>query len=1120
MSTISPVRRAGPEPVRRAGPEVRRAGPTRPQPPPAPRRPPRATTPLRRPRVPAAAAVGAGMAFIAVAVAGFTRMWAQGSLVLDGPGVSMFVRLALDHWQGLGAPYWLSDMWAGSPAWSLAPSFPVLILVPLAAVVGPDAAVRLACVAAQIVGGWGAFVLARTLWRRWIPAVAAGFLYALHPLFLSHAFFGHETSLWVMAATPWLVWSLRLALRGAGARYVALAGLIVGFAVLQQAEHIYGLAILCAAVLLVELASARLTGGGPRGASGVLFRASVVVLIGLGTIAHWLVPFMASHANFVLTTPDNVRAVLVEGIAGDLGREMGLFVTRGSAVAGQVGFDHDLLTGNFYLGWVGLGLSLLILPFLGRYDEDGCLTAVLFASAVGVWMSTAAVPLAAGGPAERRQLLPFVVVGVLAGLLVGSFVRRLRLGRWAVFGAAATTVLLVALPYLTPFVALQRVIPFLAAIRFPRFYHVAALGTALGASYAVVLVQRWAEGRDGRLAPLLTAAAALVVMGAFLVDIYPYRSYYRVRPPARDLAYERAARQLDRNGTNDRLALPTYGDPSAVDHVLRLGRDMSSGWPHPIAGREMWRLTGEAFFGPSGYRDAAIGLTGASHLVEEVFIHPDVGGPSVDEVRLVPNPDVLPMVRAYDRAVVVGDRDLAPLLATSLARRNVGVVTGGAKVAEGLWGAAVAALPADNGCDAALGNLPEQVGGEVAGACSLNRWVGTFADTASEPAAARPGGLFEAPLDGLRGLSLWLDRPPGATVLTVWELSEDGRSLGEQVASVFASGYDQNGMVAFRFGPVADSGRKRYAFEITCPTCSGEDGFARLATAPAQRSEPNLLRERRTVPDRVADFTLLYDRMPVGEPSATRIEARRAGTGRWDLRTSGTAASVVVVTEAWFPGWKVTVDGKPAPVLQADGAFLGVAVQPGEHDVVFTYHIRPAVTLGRLITLGTLVLAGLLIVAPWWRRRRSAAGAAPPAPSVPPGDALDVGAPPRRPRRWKPVLQRAHRQPRPAAGERQRPGGERDEAVLAPVDDRQPGAGQQAQQRRRREPGANGHAIPLRMKSPGHPNGRVVLHRLGQDEVPPRTQDPPDLVQDPGGVVEVVEHMDAPHHPDRPVTEW
>lgn len=1059
------------------------------------------------------------MAFIALAVAAFTRLWTEGNLVLDGPGVSMFVRLALDHWSGFGAPYWLSDIWAGSPVWSLAPSFPVLILVPLAAVVGPESAVKLACIGAQMVGGWGAFVRARTLWQRWIPAVVAGFLYALHPIYLSHAFFGHETSLWVMAATPWLVWSLRLALRGAGSRYVALAGLIVGFAILHQAEHVYGLAILCAAVLAVELAHARITGAGSRGTSGVLFRAAVVVLIGIGTIAHWLVPFMASHENYVLTTPDNVRAVLVEGIAGDLGREMGLFLTRAGELSGQIGFEHDLLTGNFYLGWVGVALCLLILPFLGRHDEDGCLTAVLFASAVGVWMSTAAVPLAAGGPAERRQLLPFIVIGVLAGLLVGSFVRRLRLGRAAIIGAVVTAALLVALPYLTPFVALQRVIPFLASIRFPRVYHVAALGIALGAAYALVLVQRWAESRDRRLAPLLTSAAALVVLGVFVVDIQPYRSFYRVRPPDRDVAYARAGAQLAEMGTTDRLALSHYGDPDAVDHVLRLERDMATGWPHPLAGREMWRLTGEAFFGPSGFRDAALGLTGASHFVEEVFIEPETGGPSVERVRLVPNPDVQPMVRAYDQAVVVGDPDFAPVLATSLARRNYGVVTGDGAVAEALGGMAVAAVPAPGGCDpSALSGLPDGIRGEVATTCSLDRWVGSFADTTSVSAEDRPGALFEAPLDGLHGLSLWLDRPPGSTVLTLWKVNDDGRTLGDQVASVFASGYDQNGTVAFRFDPIADSGGTRYAFEITCPTCSGEDGFARLANARAERSPGNLLEDRQLVTDRIADFSLLYDRAPVAEASSTVLDARRDGAGRWEVHASGAKPSVVVVTEAWFPGWTVTVDGAEAPLLQADGAFLGVAVGPGEHDIAFAYEVPASVTVGRLITLVTLFAAGFLVLAPWWRRRRKAQASA--VASAPADDALEVGAPPRGPSRGEAVLEPTRPQPRSPARPRQRPRRERQQAVLAPVDDVEAGVVEHPQQPGRREPRPDGYAVPLGMEPPRNADGRVVLDRLGEHEMAAGAQDAPDLTEHFDGVVRVVQDVNAPHDAYRPATEW
>ncbi len=1080
-------------------------------------RPASATASPGRKLSPAVITAGS-LAFLALAVAAFTRMWVNGELMLDGPGVSLFVRLSLDHWDGLGVPYWWSDMWSGSPVWSLAPSFPVLMLVPLAAVVGPDEAVKLASVAAQVVGAWGAFVLIRSLWRRTPAAIVGGVVYGLHPLFASHALFGHETSLWVMAATPWLVWSLRLALRGDGALYVALAGLIVGFAILHQAEHVYALAILCGSLLAVEVARARFTRTGPRSVGGVLFRAVVVVVIGLGVIAHWLLPFMSSHENFVLTTPDSVRAVLVEGIAGDLGREMGLFVNRAEAVDGTVGFDRDLLAGNFYLSWVALALTLVTLPFLGRHDRDGCLTAVLFSSAVGVWMSTAAVPLASSGPAERRQLLPFIVVGILAGLLVGSFIHRLRLGRAATVGGILTAALLVGLPYFAPFLALQRVIPFLESIRFPRFYHVAALGMAMGAAYSVVLVQRWAEGRARKLAPALASATGLAVLGLFVLDAHPYRSYYDAEPPDRELAYSDLGQRLDARGANDRLGLGGYGDPGAVDHLLQTGRELATGWPHPLAARDLWRLNGESFFGPTGYRDAALGLSGVSQLVEEHFVRPEEGGSLVGEVRLIPNPDVLPMVRAYDSAVVVGDAQLAPVLATSLASRNVGVVTGGADVGDRLGGAARTVL-GDEPCDTPAVTGAGDVSGELAMACSFGRWVGIYAEIGSVSLRNRPGGVFEAPADGLRGLGVWLDRPPHPAALTLWELAEDGRSLGREVATVFTSGYDHFGIAAFSFEPIPDSAGKRYAFELFCDTCEGRDGFPRLATANDSRSSPNLLRNRNRVGGRVADFSLLYDRVPVAAPSATTVDARRDGFGRWEVRSSGTNPALVVVAEAWFPGWTAQVDGRDVPVLKADGAFLGVAVEPGDHEIKFSFDPPGAVTVGRATTTVTLVGAVILLVAGGRQRLRARRRASAGRTSRPAGDQLDVGAPAGRPVR-EAVLDARQPQPGLAAGLGEGPGREREQAVLAAVDDGEAGLLDEPDEGGGGELRQDGHAVPLGADAPADTDDGVVLDGLGEDEVPARAEGAADLGEDPDGVVEVVEDVDAPHETERGVTEW
>ena len=1062
------------------------------------------------------AVLAGSFAFLAVAVAAFTQLWMHGHLVLDGPGVSLFVRLAVDHWEGLGVPYWLADIWSGTPVWSLAPSFPVLMLVPLASIVGAETAVRLASLAAQVAGGWGTFVLVRSLWRSTPAALLAGLVYALHPLYLSHAFYGHETSLMVMAATPWLVWSLRLGLRGAGPHYVAIAGLAIGFAVLHQAEHVYVLGILCGSILVVELARARLAGTGPRGTKGVLFRAVVVVALGLGVIAHWLVPFYANHESFVLTTPDMVRFLLVEGIAGDLGREMGLFLTRAGEVRGNVGFDRDLLHGNFYLSWVGVLLALGTLPFLRREEDDGCLTAVLFTSAVGVWMSTAAIPLASSGLAERGQLLAFVVVGAVAGMLVGSFIHRLRLDRAAAVGGVVTAVLLVGLPYFAPFLALQRVIPFLASIRFPRFYHVAALGVAMAVGYVLLLVQRWSERRQPSVAPLFTAAVGLAVAGAFLVDIHPYRSFYEVRPPLRETAYQDVEPRLLDLAGGGRVAIGSFGDPDSVTHLLQTGREITTGWPHPVAGRELFRVNGEALFAPAGYRDAALALSGTSLLVEEIVVAPDEDHPQVGEVRLIPNPSVLPMVRAYRRAFVVEDPDLAPVLAAGLAQRNIGVVTGDAGVARRLGPTARTAVPGDP-CTAEFEDLTSDVAGEVAAACAIDPWIGVFVELDTVSVRDRPGGVFRARADGLRGIGAWLDRPPHRTQLTLWELAPDGRSLGREVASVVSSGYDDNAIPAFTFDPIPDSAGRSYAFELTCLDPNCENDMPRLSVNHAERDTGNLVRKRERVSNRVANFSLLYDRLSPETPSTAKVEGTRDGPGRWKVRVSGTEPVLVVVAETWFPGWTAEVDGREVETLQADGAFLGVAVEPGDHEITLSHHVGPSVTVGRLITAVTLVASGLLLVVGFRDRRRRRRRRRP--ASRPPGDALQVGTPPGGPRR-KAVLDTAQRKPRRPATARKGPGGEGEQAVLAPVDHLEGRVREQSQQGARREAGQDGHAVPLGMDPPAHPDERVVLHRLRQDEVAPGPEHPADLGQDGDGVVEVVKDVDAPDQGDGTVTEW
>jgi len=56
-----------------------------------------------------------------------------------------------------------------------------------------------------------------------------------------------------------------------------------------------------------------------------------------------------------------------------------------------------------------------------------------------------------------------------------------------------------------------------------------------------------------------------------------------------------------------------------------------------------------------------------------------------------------------------------------------------------------------------------------------------------------------------------------------------------------------------------------------------------------------------------------------------------------DIESESSCESVMVLLEVPFPGWKVTVDGSPSVLLNAELGFMGVKVPTGRHRVRFYY---------------------------------------------------------------------------------------------------------------------------------------------------------------------------------------
>jgi hypothetical protein len=84
------------------------------------------------------------------------------------------------------------------------------------------------------------------------------------------------------------------------------------------------------------------------------------------------------------------------------------------------------------------------------------------------------------------------------------------------------------------------------------------------------------------------------------------------------------------------------------------------------------------------------------------------------------------------------------------------------------------------------------------------------------------------------------------------------------------------------------------------------------------------------------------------------------------LRATLGCRGLVVLGDTWYPGWQATIDGRPAPLLEAYGMLRGVVVEGGTHLIEMRY--RPLSVLGGA-ALSAAACALVLGLALWPRRR-------------------------------------------------------------------------------------------------------------------------------------------------------
>jgi hypothetical protein len=105
--------------------------------------------------------------------------------------------------------------------------------------------------------------------------------------------------------------------------------------------------------------------------------------------------------------------------------------------------------------------------------------------------------------------------------------------------------------------------------------------------------------------------------------------------------------------------------------------------------------------------------------------------------------------------------------------------------------------------------------------------------------------------------------------------------------------------------------------------------------------------------------------LPKTAPEAGFGPARITGfsSNTMDVEVDTPVDALLVTAEAWYPGWRVWVDGREMPCLPANGWMRAAVVPAGGRRVRFVYreqHFLP----GCLVSLAT---AGLLLVL-WFRK--------------------------------------------------------------------------------------------------------------------------------------------------------
>ena len=139
--------------------------------------------------------------------------------------------------------------------------------------------------------------------------------------------------------------------------------------------------------------------------------------------------------------------------------------------------------------------------------------------------------------------------------------------------------------------------------------------------------------------------------------------------------------------------------------------------------------------------------------------------------------------------------------------------------------------------------------------------------------------------------------------------------------------------------------------------------------APSKEQVREIMANTSFAPGKYAVLENLPDGLTLGLPSRPdSVRILSYESDRVEIRSRSDAPGLLILGDAYYPGWKVKVNGKASEILPANWAVRGVPLGRGEHHVEFVY--QPWWLLpGSLLSGSCLLLAGALLLISGGRSR-------------------------------------------------------------------------------------------------------------------------------------------------------